>query len=168
MKKMSFILCGIMLCAVCIGCGKTETKASDQQFEADVVMSNENVSMESQTSSTDTDDPDKAADDNIVYWEQSDMDRWANSITVEDIDDLAVPDESSKKTMTADEFIEYIDAGETFNDYDDAEKFVKEAFFDNKVGMSDMVTRCEGYVETYTLNKDDTITVLRYVPKETK
>ena len=45
---------------------------------------------------------------------------------------------------------------------------LKKHFFDNKVSMSDMINRCEGYVETYTLNKDDTITVLRYVPKETK
>ncbi|WP_458458791.1 hypothetical protein [Pseudobutyrivibrio sp.] len=97
-------------------------------------------------------------------WVESDMDRWANSITIENINDLAVPDESSKKTMSADEFLDYLEY--TYNDYDNAEAFVKEGIFDNKVGMTDMIERCEGYVETYTLNQDGTITVLRYVPKK--
>ena len=70
--------------------------------------------------------------------------------------------------MSVDKFLEYYADGETFNDYGDAETLVKEAFFDNKVGMSDMINRCEGCVETYTLNKDDTITVLKICAKRNK
>ena len=101
----------------------------------------------------------------------SEQDMWVNSITPDNIDEKAVPVESSRKTMTIEEFYR-----EEFGSYpedlfDNIEDIVMEEYFKDGVGMSEAITRCAGdwddtWVETYTLNEDKTITRLRYVPKD--
>lgn len=97
----------------------------------------------------------------------SEADRWCNSITPENIDEKAVPLESSRKTVTEAEFIEFI-MEDTTCDEDTKAKVLKE-YFPNGEGMSELIARSgssmeDAYVETYTLNTDGTVTILRYVP----
>lgn len=99
----------------------------------------------------------------------SEADRWVNSITPENIDEKATPLESSRQVLSLSEFAEYV-MGEAADGADvDAEAAVLDEYFPDGVGMSEVMTKSaaskeDAYVETYTLNSDDTVTILRYVP----
>lgn len=99
----------------------------------------------------------------------SEADRWVNSITPENIDEKAAPLESSRQILSLSEFAEYV-MGEAADGADvDAEAAVLDEYFPDGVGMSEVMTKSaaskeDAYVETYTLNSDDTVTILRYVP----
>lgn len=99
----------------------------------------------------------------------SEADRWVNSITPENIDEKAAPLESSRQVLSLSEFAEYV-MGEAADGADvDAEAAVLDEYFPDGVGMSEVMTKSaaskeDAYVETYTLNSDDTVTILRYVP----
>lgn len=99
----------------------------------------------------------------------SEADRWVNSITPENIDEKAVPLESSRQVLSLSEFAEYV-MGEAADGADvDAETAVLDEYFPDGAGMSEIMTKSaaskeDAYVETYTLNSDDTVTILRYVP----
>lgn len=99
----------------------------------------------------------------------SEADRWVNSITPENIDEKATPLESSRQILSLSEFAEYV-MGEAADGADvDAEAAVLDEYFQDGVGMSEVMTKSaaskeDAYVETYTLNSDDTVTILRYVP----
>ena len=99
----------------------------------------------------------------------SEADRWVNSITPENIDEKATPLESSRQVLSLSEFAEYV-MGEAADGADvDAEAVVLDEYFPDGVGMSEVMTKSaaskeDAYVETYTLNSDDTVTILRYVP----
>lgn len=99
----------------------------------------------------------------------SEADRWVNSITPENIDEKATPLESSRQVLSLSEFAEYV-MGETADGADvDAEAAVLDEYFPDGVGMSEVMTKSaaskeDAYVETYTLNSDYTVTILRYVP----
>lgn len=99
----------------------------------------------------------------------SEADRWVNSITPENIDEKATPLESSRQILSLSEFAEYV-MGEAADGADvDAEAAVLDEYFPDGVGMSEVMTKSaasmeDAYVETYTLNSDDTVTILRYVP----
>lgn len=99
----------------------------------------------------------------------SEADRWVNSITTENIDEKATPLESSRQVLSLSEFAEYV-MGEAADGADvDAEAAVLDEYFPDGVGMSEVMTKSaaskeDAYVETYTLNSDDTVTILRYVP----
>ena len=99
----------------------------------------------------------------------SEADRWVNSITPENIDEKAAPVESSRQILSLSEFAEYV-MGEAADGADvDAEAAVLDEYFPDGVGMSEVMTKSaaskeDAYVETYTLNSDDTVTILRYVP----
>lgn len=99
----------------------------------------------------------------------SETDRWVNSITPENIDEKAAPVESSRQILSLSEFAEYV-MGEAADGADvDAEAAVLDEYFPDGVGMSEVMTKSaasmeDAYVETYTLNSDDTVTILRYVP----
>lgn len=99
----------------------------------------------------------------------SEADRWVNSITPENIDEKAAPLESSRQVLSLSEFAEYV-MGEAADGADvDAEAVVLDEYFPDGVGMSEVMTKSaaskeDAYVETYTLNSDDTVTILRYVP----
>lgn len=99
----------------------------------------------------------------------SETDRWVNSITPENIDEKATPLESSRQILSLSEFAEYV-MGEAADGADvDAEAAVLDEYFPDGVGMSEVMTKSaaskeDAYVETYTLNSDDTVTILRYVP----
>lgn len=99
----------------------------------------------------------------------SEADRWVNSITPENIDEKATPLESSRQVLSLREFAEYV-MGEAADGADvDAEAAVLDEYFPDGVGMSEVMTKSaaskeDAYVETYTLNSDDTVTILRYVP----
>lgn len=99
----------------------------------------------------------------------SEADRWVNSITPENIDEKAAPLESSRQVLSLSEFAEYV-MGEAADGADvDAEAAVLDEYFPDGVGMSEVMTKSAAskeaaYVETYTLNSDDTVTILRYVP----
>lgn len=99
----------------------------------------------------------------------SEADRWVNSITPENIDEKATPLESSRQILSLSEFAEYV-MGEAVDGADvDAEAAVLDEYFPDGVGMSEVMTKSaaskeDAYVETYTLNSDDTVTILRYVP----
>lgn len=99
----------------------------------------------------------------------SEADRWVNSITPENIDEKATPLESSRQILSLSEFAEYV-MGEAADGADvDAEAAVLDEYFPDGVGMSEIMTKSaaskeDAYVETYTLNSDDTVTILRYVP----
>ena len=96
----------------------------------------------------------------------SEADRWVNSITPENIDEKATPLESSRQVLSLSEFAEYV-MGEAA-DVADAEAIVLDEYFPDGAGMSEVMTKSaeameDAYVETYTLNSDDTVTILRYV-----
>ena len=99
----------------------------------------------------------------------SEADRWVNSITPENIDEKATPLESSRQVLSLSEFAEYV-MGEAADGADvDAEAAVLDEYFPDGAGMSEIMTKSaaskeDAYVETYTLNSDDTVTILRYVP----
>lgn len=99
----------------------------------------------------------------------SEADRWVNSITPENIDEKAAPLESSRQVLSLSEFAEYV-MGEAADGADvDAEAAVLDEYFPDGAGMSEIMTKSaaskeDAYVETYTLNSDDTVTILRYVP----
>ena len=99
----------------------------------------------------------------------SEADRWVNSITPENIDEKAAPLESSRQVLSLSEFAEYV-MGEAADGADvDAEAVVLDEYFPDGAGMSEIMTKSaaskeDAYVETYTLNSDDTVTILRYVP----
>lgn len=99
----------------------------------------------------------------------SEADRWVNSITPENIDEKATPLESSRQVLSLSEFAEYV-MGEAADGADvDAEAVVLDEYFPDGAGMSEIMTKSaaskeDAYVETYTLNSDDTVTILRYVP----
>ena len=99
----------------------------------------------------------------------SEADRWVNSITPENIDEKAAPLESSRQVLSLSEFAEYV-MGEAADGADvDAEAAVLDEYFPDGAGMSEVMTKSaaskeDAYVETYTLNSDDTVTILRYVP----
>lgn len=99
----------------------------------------------------------------------SEADRWVNSITPENIDEKATPLESSRQVLSLSEFAEYV-MGEAADGADvDAEAAVLDEYFPDGAGMSEVMTKSaaskeDAYVETYTLNSDDTVTILRYVP----
>lgn len=99
----------------------------------------------------------------------SEADRWVNSITPENIDEKATPLESSRQVLSLSEFAEYV-MGEAADGADvDAEAAVLDEYFPDGVGMSEVMTKSaaskeDAYVETYTLNSDYTVTILRYVP----
>lgn len=99
----------------------------------------------------------------------SEADRWVNSITPENIDEKATPLESSRQILSLSEFAEYV-MGEAADGADvDAEAAVLDEYFPDGAGMSEIMTKSaaskeDAYVETYTLNSDDTVTILRYVP----
>ena len=99
----------------------------------------------------------------------SEADRWVNSITPENIDEKATPLESSRQVLSLSEFAEYV-MGEAADGADvAAEAAVLDEYFPDGVGMSEVMTKSaaskeDAYVETYTLNSDDTVTILRYVP----
>ena len=99
----------------------------------------------------------------------SEADRWVNSITPENIDEKATPLESSRQVLSLSEFAEYV-MGEAADGADvDAEAVVLDEYFPDGAGMSEIMTKSaaskeDAYVETYTLNFDDTVTILRYVP----
>lgn len=99
----------------------------------------------------------------------SEADRWVNSITPENIDEKAAPLESSRQVLSLSEFVEYV-MGEAADGADvDAEAAVLDEYFPDGAGMSEIMTKSaaskeDAYVETYTLNSDDTVTILRYVP----
>lgn len=99
----------------------------------------------------------------------SEADRWVNSITPENIDEKAAPLESSRQILSLSEFAEYV-MGEAADGADvDAEAVVLDEYFPDGAGMSEIMTKSaaskeDAYVETYTLNSDDTVTILRYVP----
>lgn len=99
----------------------------------------------------------------------SEADGWVNSITPENIDEKATPLESSRQVLSLSEFAEYV-MGEAADGADvDAEAAVLDEYFPDGVGMSEVMTKSaaskeDAYVETYTLNSDDTVTILRYVP----
>ena len=99
----------------------------------------------------------------------SEADRWVNSITPENIDEKAAPLESSRQVLSLSEFAEYV-MGEAADGADvDAEAAVLDEYFQDGAGMSEIMTKSaaskeDAYVETYTLNSDDTVTILRYVP----
>lgn len=99
----------------------------------------------------------------------SEADRWVNSITPENIDEKATPLESSRQILSLSEFAEYV-MGEAVDGADvDAEAVVLDEYFPDGAGMSEIMTKSaaskeDAYVETYTLNSDDTVTILRYVP----
>lgn len=99
----------------------------------------------------------------------SEADRWVNSITPENIDEKAAPLESSRQVLSLSEFAEYV-MGEAADGADvAAEAAVLDEYFPDGAGMSEIMTKSaaskeDAYVETYTLNSDDTVTILRYVP----
>ena len=99
----------------------------------------------------------------------SEADRWVNSITPENIGEKATPLESSRQVLSLSEFAEYV-MGEAADGADvDAEAVVLDEYFPDGAGMSEIMTKSaaskeDAYVETYTLNSDDTVTILRYVP----
>lgn len=99
----------------------------------------------------------------------SEADRWVNSITPENIDEKATPLESSRQVLSLSEFAEYV-MGEAADGADvAAEAAVLDEYFPDGAGMSEIMTKSaaskeDAYVETYTLNSDDTVTILRYVP----
>lgn len=99
----------------------------------------------------------------------SEADRWVNSITPENIDEKATPLESSRQILSLSEFAEYV-MGEAADGADvAAEAAVLDEYFPDGVGMSEVMTKSaasmeDAYVETYALNSDDTVTILRYVP----
>lgn len=99
----------------------------------------------------------------------SEADRWVNSITPENIDEKATPLEGSRQVLSLSEFAEYV-MGEAADGADvDAEAVVLDEYFPDGAGMSEIMTKSaaskeDAYVETYTLNSDDTVTILRYVP----
>lgn len=101
----------------------------------------------------------------------SEADRWLNSITPETIGENAVPLESSRKTVSTDEFFQYT-GNDVSNDSNTGSLILKE-YFPDGTGMSEWMTRSgtsmeDAFVETYTLNKDGTITILRYLPNLNK
>ena len=101
----------------------------------------------------------------------SEADRWLNSITPETIGENAVPLESSRKTVSTDEFFQYT-GNDVSNDSDTGSLILKE-YFPDGTGMSEWMTRSgtsmeDAFVETYTLNKAGTITILRYLPNLNK
>ena len=78
--------------------------------------------------------------------------------------------ETSRKTVTTDEFIrsEYGDLSAE-NGVAEKDAVLKE-YFPNGAGMSEIMekhatTMDDAWVETYTLNGDGTITYLKYVPR---
>lgn len=103
-------------------------------------------------------------------WTLSEADRWINSLTAKNINGKAEPVETSRKTVTTDEFIrsEYGDLSAE-NGVAEKDAVLKE-YFPNGAGMSEIMekhatTMDDAWVETYTLNGDGTITYLKYVPR---
>lgn len=103
----------------------------------------------------------------IIY---SESDIWANSITPENVEEKGVPVESSRKTMSIEEF--YMQEYGPYTDEipENVKDIVMEGYFWNGTGMSELINRHgttweDTWVDTYTLNEDDTVTYLRYVPK---
>ena len=113
------------------------------------------------------DDFEPGGEEMSVY---SEADRWVNSITPANVDEKAVPVESSRKTMSIEEL--YVQEYGSYPDElaDSIKDIVMEAYFWNGQGMSELMTRHattwdDTWVDTFTLNADGTVTYLRYVPK---
>lgn len=100
----------------------------------------------------------------------SEADRWVNSISDENIDARAVPVESTRKTVSMDEFIAAELGNAQVPEGLDPEEIVMKEYFPDGAGMSETMERYsasmeDSWVETYTLNEDGTVTYLRYIPK---
>ena len=104
-----------------------------------------------------------------------DVEAFMEKLTVDNIDEYAVPIESTRQVcaVSKDGWAHY--AYELENDSGEGDINVSEQFPDGKPGMSD----CFGYsytenglssllIDTFTLNEDGTVTYVVYVPKEHK
>lgn len=106
--------------------------------------------------------------DGASLWTLSEADRWLNSLTAENINAKAEPVETSRKTVTAEEFI-LAESGEASADADTTAAIMNE-YFPDGAGMSAIMAKHtasmdDTWVETYTLNPDGTVTYLKYVPR---
>ncbi|MDD3796301.1 MAG: hypothetical protein PHE06_10105 [Lachnospiraceae bacterium] len=131
--------------------------------------------MNSDASENDTVASEDAASDDAAPSDDAqkiEIDQWIAAITPDNIDEYAVPVESTKQVLTPDQD-GYLNINYEYNGSGSNGTAAMSALFpDNKPGMSSSFgcsysdnTLEDLTIDTYTLNEDGTVTFLLYIPK---